>query len=291
MKEARMKNEAQNSGTMIVKASGEKEVFDIEKLKTSLRNAGANVEMISAIAEDIQSWVYDGLTTRKIYSRAYSLFKRMNKTGASLYKLKNAIMEMGPSGHPFEIFVGEIFRSRGYAVQTALVLDGASITHEMDVLASKGKEQILAECKFSVKQGNSVSIQVPLYVHSRVADIEEKMRMDIKHKDTIFETWIVTNSRFTPDSIRYSACKGIHLMGWDFPKNEGLKDAIEREKIFPITVLSTLNKTEKSALLAKGIVTCGQLLTDPGILDDLDIVKKKQKATRKELAELMGTSR
>jgi hypothetical protein len=124
-----------------------------------------------------------------------------------------------------------------------------------------------------------------------VADIEEKMRTDIKHKDTIFKTWIVTNSRFTPDSIRYSECKGIHLMGWDFPKNEGLKDAIEREKIFPITVLSTLNKTEKSALLAKGIVTCGQLLTDPGILDDLDIVKKKQKATRKELAELMGTSR
>jgi hypothetical protein len=271
---------------MIRKASGQLEAFNVEKLKASLKNAGAADEEITSIVDDISQWVYDGLSTKQIYARAYSNFKRLSKAGASHYKLKTAIMEMGPSGHPFEVFIGEVFKHWGYTVRTALVMQGASVTHEMDVLASQGNELILVECKFSVKQGNSVSVQVPLYVHSRVEDIVEKLREEKPYKDSKFVTWIVTNSRFTPDSVQYSRCKGIQLMGWDHPKSKALKDVIENEKIFPITVLSSLSKADKTALLADGIVTCKQIRDSSESIKGLNLSRQKLDSLQKELEAL-----
>lgn len=274
---------------MIIKASGQTEAFKIDKLEASLRNAGANEETIAMISADISSWISEGLSTRKIYARAYNLLKSINKTGASLYKLRNAIMEMGPSGHPFEVFIGEIFKRWGYAVKTAVVLQGASITHEMDVFAAKGDELSLAECKFSAKQGTSISIQVPLYVHSRVADIVEKYLEDDDNKATRYRTWIISNSRFTPDSIQYSQCKNIRLLGWDHPRDHGLKHIITEEKIFPVTVLNALVKSEKTALMARGIVTCLQLSQNPGELNRLAMNRKKQATVNKELENLLNS--
>lgn len=282
-----MQNDKNCAQIMIRKASGQMEPFKVDKLKASLRNAGASEDVITEIVEDISAWVNDGMNTKMIYARAYSIFKRLSKTGASHYKLKNAIIELGPTGHPFEVFIGEIFKQRGYKVKTAQVIQGASVSHEIDVLASLGKEQILAECKFSVKQGNSVSVQVPLYVHSRVEDIVDKLREDERFKDHTFVTWIVTNSRFTPDSIQYSSCKGINLMAWDHPHSQGLKDIIEREKVFPITLLNSLTKAEKSTLLSYGIVTCRQLSQVEESLNKLDLNPRKQSSLRRELEALL----
>lgn len=283
-----MEDKVNNSVIMIKKASGETEPFDVNKLKASLMNAGAGEDTITEIVIDIQHWVHSGVTTHKIYSRAFKLFKQISTSGALLYNLKKAIIDMGPSGFPFEHYIGEIFRRQGYIVEVGKVVQGLCITHEMDVIASRDQEQILAECKFSVKQGSSVSIQVPLYVHSRVNDIVEKYRQDKHYQDTSFSVWIVSNGRFSPDSIAYSKCKGIKLMGWDYPRNHALKDIIEREKMFPITILSNLSKNEKKDLMASGVVTCAQLLDQAAKLEKLGMSRKRQNAVVIELEALAG---
>nr|MDK2851018.1 hypothetical protein [Candidatus Cloacimonadota bacterium] len=281
-----MSEEMKNNQIRIKKASGDLEVFDPQKLKASLKNAGAQEDAISEIVNDIEEWVYDGVSTHKLYSRAYSLLNRISKSGAMLYKLKKAIIELGPSGYPFERFIGEIFRHRGYEVEVGKIVQGASVSHEMDVLALRDNVQILAECKFSVKQGHSVSIQVPLYVNSRVQDIAEKWREDERYRDIQFEAWVVTNSRFSPDSIQYSNKKGIRLMGWDYPGEEALKRVIEKEKIYPITILSKLNKSEKRDLINASVVTCGQLLDEIDILAKIGVPISKRRQVQKELETL-----
>jgi hypothetical protein len=135
---------------------------------------------------------------------------------------------MGPSGYPFEHFVGEIFKRQGYEVEVGVIMEGASVSHEMDVIAKKGSELILGECKYSHKQGFSVSVQVPLYVHSRVNDIVEKLQTDECYQDFNFIPWIFTNGRFTSDSSQYSRAKGINLMSWDHPSGHALKDLIRK---------------------------------------------------------------
>lgn len=270
---------------LIKKASGHTEAFDVNKLRASLKNAGAGQSAIEEVVSEIEEWVFDGVTTSQIYSRAFKIFRQISTSGALLYKLKQAILEMGPSGYPFEHFVGELFKRQGYEVQVGQVMEGASVSHEMDVIAAKGQELILGECKYSHKQGFSVSVQVPLYVHSRVNDIVDKLQKKERYQGFSFVPWIFTNGRFTSDSTQYSRAKGIKLMSWDHPSGHALKDLIERQRMFPITILSNLSKSQKSKLLMEGIVTCEQLMNQSDKLDQLELGKSKT-AVLKELAAL-----
>ncbi len=271
---------------LVTKASGEKEAFKIDKLIGSLHRAGAGSDIIDEIVADILSWVYDGVTTKKIYSQAFSLLRRKKAGPALRYKLKQAIMELGPTGYPFEHFVGILFEKQGYSVVTGQVLEGHCVTHEMDVIATGSDHQILVECKYAHDQGKHVSVQVPLYVRSRVDDIIRKRKELPEYLGFTFQGWVVTNTRFTPDSIQFGRCSGLHLLGWDFPAGQGLKDLIEREKIYPLTVLNQLTKKEKQKLLNEGIVTCSQLRQQKEALDTFELSKRKLAALMEELEHI-----
>jgi hypothetical protein len=281
---------SQPKGIKIRKASGEWEVFDVSKLKRSLHNAGADYDVIEGIASDIREWVFDGATTGNIYRRAYKLLRQVEAIGALRYRLKNALFSLGPTGYPFEQFIGEIFRKMGYKVLTGQVVQGMAITHEMDVIATRGKEQHLMECKYSHDQGNRLSVQVPLYVRSRVEDIVEKRKTDSAYRDFSFIPWVVTNARFSSDSEVYSSNKKIQLLGWDYPQGRGLKDVIEKEHVYPVTVLKSLGKKEQQQLMESGIVTCEQLMNQPDILAIILLSDKKQYAVMTELETMSQLS-
>ena len=272
----------------VTKKSGETEPFDVSKLKASLNQAGADPDVVNRIAEDISGWAVDGVTTGKIYARAYKLFRNLRGNKASRYQLKKALLNMGPTGYPFEHLIGELFRRQGYEVEVGRVVEGVSITHEMDVIATKEDQQHLMECKYSRDQGSRISVQVPLYVHSRVNDIVEKRRQHKRYQNVSFTPWVVTNARFSSDSMEYSRCKGIHLLGWDYPHGLALKELLEKERIFPITILRHLTKNDKQRLMADGIVTCTQLSEQPNRLHHLGLSKRKQQSVANEIEELTG---
>lgn len=270
----------------IRKASGDEELFDTHKLESSLHNAGADRKSIKKILIDIEGWIYHGVTTKKIYSRAFQLLNK-EKSGSSLrYKLKQAILELGPSGYPFEHFMGEIFKRKGYEIEVGVVVKGTCVSHEMDVIATKGGIQHIMECKYHKDQGKNVSVQVPLYVRARVDDIIRVRMKDPQYNGLSFTGWVVTNTRFSSDSIHYGRCAGLKLLAWDYPKGKGLKDLIEEVKIYPITILTKLTKKEKHAVIEKDIVTCGQLQQNLHVLDALNLSQRKYKALLKELQEI-----
>ncbi len=281
-----MDNKISKKNILIKKASGDEELFIADKLEHSLLNAGAKTETISKIITDIQDWIYPGVSTKKIYKRAFSILHRERTTASMRYKLKQAIFELGPTGYPFESFIGQLFKRKGFSTEVGVVVEGRSITHEMDVIATRDTIQYLVECKYHKDQGKQVSIQVPLYVRSRVDDIIRKRKEMDEYHGYSFSGWVITNTRFSADSIQYGKCNGLNLLAWDYPRDNGLKKIIEELKIYPITILHNLKKNEKQHILNQGIITCSQLLENIDLLKSFELSKSKYDTIIKELNEI-----
>ena len=155
----------------ITKASGEKVPFSEEKLRHSLERSGATESQIDFVVDEVNDLLYEGIPTGKIYRKAYEMLRKRSRSKAARYKLKKAIMELGPSGYPFERFVGAILEQQGFRSEVGVVVDGKCVTHEIDVLAVKNSKLILVECKFHNRPGVKCDVKVPLYIHSRFRDV------------------------------------------------------------------------------------------------------------------------
>lgn len=272
--------------TLIRKASGEKEPFSNRKFEESLKRAGADSETIAGISNEIENWLQEGVSTRKIYKKAFGLLRKERHGLAARYKLKKAIMELGPTGYPFEHFVGQLLRHYGYETHVGQILEGQCVQHEVDVVATANNKQIFVECKFYNSQGKYGSVRVPLYIRSRVDDIIKKRQTLPEFKDMTFKGWVVTNTRFTSDALDYGKCSGLHMVSWDYPRGHSLKDMIENEGFFPVTALTSLNKSQIQVLLDNGTVLCRQICTEPRLLDKVELKPAKKQKVLDEINEL-----
>ena len=281
-------NSFQGKLILVKKASGDEEPFAIDKLERSLQNAGASTSAIEKILVNIEDWIFNGVTTKQIYSRAFSILRREKNTSAMRYRLKRAIMELGPTGYPFEQFIGQLFKKQGFDIEVGVVVDGVCVTHEMDVIATHNKIQHLVECKYHKDQGKHVSVQVPLYVRSRVNDIVDKRKNMSEYRGLSFTGWVVTNTRFSEDSIQYGTGSGLNLLAWDYPRNKGLKETIEELRLYPVTILHSLTKIQKQELMDQSILTCLQLKENFHLLDSFTLSEKKKKKLKDELAHICG---
>lgn len=272
----------------VIKASGEKVPFEESKLRQSLIAAGAPPEAVDGITGQILNELHPGMTTKKIYQRAFSLLKKRSRPNAAKYKLKRAVMELGPSGYPFERFVGEIYKMRGYDTRTGVNIKGHCVMHEVDVLAQNDKEAMAFECKFGNSNGKKIDIKVALYVHSRVRDLEREWKKDPLHSGQKFHGGIITNATFSTDAIQYGTCAGMTLISWSFPKQGNLNQLIDHCQLYPITSMTYLTKTEKKHLIGKGIVLCRELAGRKELLDELRIPESRNKKILEELDNLCG---
>ena len=120
-----------------MKASGEVTDFSSDKLKESLVRSGADARTVNSIIETVERELYQGISTKEIYNRAFVLLKKHKSIYASKYKLKRAIYELGPTGFPFERFIAAVLKYSGYEVSVGEIMQGKCVTHEIDVIAKK----------------------------------------------------------------------------------------------------------------------------------------------------------
>jgi hypothetical protein len=273
---------------LIEKASGEKEAFDPDKLRRSLKRANTPDDLADTVVTEILAQIEPGMNTSEIYKMAFGLLRRRKGSNAARYSLKNAIMQLGPTGYPFEHFIGQVLASQGFDIKVGQVLQGKCVTHEIDVVATHNNTQYLVECKFYNNHGKYASVQVPLYVRSRVDDIISFREKLPEYKETRFFGWVVTNTRFTDDALMYGRCAGLHMLSWDLPKEKSLKDMVEQTGLFPITVLTDLNAKQKEQLLNKGIVLCRQLYHNQELLGEIGVLAQKKKRILEEMEGLCG---
>ena len=271
---------------LITKASGEKSTFSEKHIRKSLLRAGATEQQIEHILSDIYAALYEGISTKKIYDLAFSLLRKQTPHTAARYHLKQAIMELGPSGFPFEKFISEILMHQGYSTRVGEILQGQCVNHEIDVIAEKEAQYHMIECKYHNVQGIFCDVKVPLYIHARFRDVESNRSNSSGVAHHSFKGWIITNTRFSTDAIKYGTCAGLKLIGWDYPLKDGLKEQIDALGLYPLTCLTSLTKTEKQFLLNQQIVLCKDVLANEKKLKEAGMSAERINNTMQEATKL-----
>lgn len=277
-----------SSSLLVKKTSGERVPFAPEKLRSSLERSGATPEMSETILEEILPRLAEGVSTKKLYRMAFDLLHRRSKNLAARYRLKQAIMDLGPSGFPFERFIARILEHDGYRVEVGIIVEGKCVKHEVDVIALKGEHHFMVECKYH-HPGRFCDVKIPLYIQARFKDVEDQWKLIPGHGAKFHQGWLVTNTRFTSDALQYGHCVGLYLMSWDHPMKESLKDRIDRSGLYPLTCLSSLTRAEKQQLLDTGVVLCKEICKEPALLSRAGVRPARFDAVLKEGAELCAT--
>lgn len=270
----------------IEKFNGDIEEFQVEKLKTSLRRSKASESEIETIVEHIMPTLYDGIPSKKIYEKAFSLLKKYNLTSASKYSLKRAILDLGPTGYPFERLISALLRHKGFETKVGVILQGECVTHEVDVLAEKEGDTYTVECKFHSDQKAVSNVRVPLYINSRFLDIQNHWNKDPEKAAHLKQGWLVTNTRFSSDAVAYAECVGLQLLSWDYPENNGIKDNVDAYTLYPITTLTTLTQHEKDQLIEKDIILTIELFDAPDALKEIGVSKVRVERVLTEILHL-----
>ncbi|MFT5352210.1 MAG: Holliday junction resolvase [Candidatus Paceibacteria bacterium] len=260
----------------IVKNNGEKESFDPDKLKGSLERAGATVFVANDITSKIQKDIKDGSTTTDIYKEAFELLKKTEKKSALRYSIRRSVLDLGPSGFPFEKFIAEIFSAKGFTTEVGVTLKGHCADHEVDIIAYNEKELIITEAKFHNKSGIKTDTKTALYIKARFDDLQsEEFHLGGK-KRKMTQGLMVTNTKFTHTARKYVNCVGTYdLISWDYPKKGNLYDLMEETTLHPLTCVAQLSKSNKNELLDRGIVNCRSLRDEREVMKEIGLSDEK----------------
>ena len=275
---------------LVTKADGSQEVFRVVKLRSSLQQAGATKNEIKDIVKQIENTLYDGIKTEEIYRYAFTLLRQGGTPNAARYSMRRSLFGLGPTGFPFEDFLGRLFAAEGYVTKTRVIAKGKCAEHEIDVAAYKADHSFVAEAKFHARPGLKSDLQVVLYSYARFLDLKEQ-KICAGDICGVSELRLITNTKFTSTAIKYGECVGVTLLAWEYPKEGNLHDMIFAAKIFPITVLSSLSAKQKQALIARKVIICSDIVKKPHILRHLHLSKRKFETVLAEAHELCTTTK
>ncbi len=251
----------------VTKADKRREEFNEENVINSIKRAGIQEAVRGKVLQHVESKLYDGIPTSEIYHHIIEFLGESNQPySRSKYSLKESIMSLGPTGYPFEDFVAKLLQSDGYTTKVRQILRGECITHEIDVLATKNGKTSMIEAKFHNNPGTRSQIHVGLYTQARFEDV--------KAHNGLSEAWLVTNTKTTIDVNTYAQCKNIKVISWSYPDGGGLRDMIEKSRLHPVTILTSLNQSQKRTLLENHIVLCKEINLNPSLLGVLNLPKQ-----------------
>ena len=226
----------------VVKASGESEPFNSEKVYRACLRAGASPALAKIIIDQIEGILYDGISTREIYHEVRRLLEASRVEVAARYSLKEALMRLGPAGFPFETYIGELLEEYGYETKLRRIVEGFCVKHELDIIAMENagseSKMHMIECKYHNAPGIITGVKEVMYTYARFLDLKEGWEHGKCEK---FEkAWLVCNTKSSLDAQAFGRCRGIRLLCWKYPEGEGLESLIDRRALYPITVLRSL---------------------------------------------------
>ncbi len=264
----------------VIKKSGDREPFSEEKVMRSMQRAGLPSHLYDTVLAHIKSKLHPDIETAEIFAHIQEYLEKEDKPSSLRFNLKRAIFELGPTGFPFEVYISKVFTSQGYNCEVGLILQGDCVKHEVDLLIEKDGNKEIMEAKFHNQQGTKTDVQVALYTHARF--------LDLKNQHDLSGVWIVTNTKLTEDATQYARCKGVKMIGWNYPAKGNLQDFVENPQMYPITILDSLTLDEKRKLLEEDIVLCKDLAEAPDyILYEKLLLDKKRMEYAKEHARMI----
>lgn len=245
----------------VINSRGEKELFSFRKVYQSAKRIGASKSLAEEIAKTIQKEIYPGIKTLEIFKKIKQILRRKAPSLAIKFSLKEAMRKLGPTGFPFEKYIGEIFSQQGFQVKLNQHIQGFCLRYEIDFLARKGNLLYIGECKYRNLSERKVNSNIALSNYARFLDLKKGYFLKQKvFKNLKLKTILVTNTKFTTSAIKYSKCVNTCLLGWRYPKPEGLEHFIESQNLYPITILPSLKKDLADILTLEKIILAKDIL-------------------------------
>ena len=275
-----------NKKVSVVKSDGSREFWNEEKLHASLTHAGADEKTAREIVGHVTRELIDGIRTDEIYRHAFALLRKSARPAAARYSLRRAVLELGPTGFPFERYIAELYRHRGFSVLLDQTVVGKCVSHEIDVVAWNAEKLIMVEAKYHHDIAHKSDLKVALYVKARFEDL---LGMPVRcggAERRITDGLLITNTKFTERAIQYSACAGVKLIGWNYPAKGNLHDLIQEAGVHPITSLSSFSATDKRHLMEAGVILCRDLRDKKEKIAALGISPDRLTAALSESARL-----
>jgi hypothetical protein len=254
----------------VIKASGQTEEFNIQKLIDSLMRSGTPEYIARDIAERVERQIKPSMHTKHIYRIAKKILRQYSKTADMRYSIKRAIYMLGPAGYQFEKYFAEILKAYGYSTETNRFIKGYCVTHEVDIFAVHNGEGHVIECKYHSNGGIPTDLKIALYVYSRFMDIKKAYESKNENIVSINKGWLVTNTRCTSDAIKYANCMGLEIVSWKYPEEKSLERMIENKKLYPVTILSSIKRSSLDSLFKNNII----LVRDIADKDEATFIKQ-----------------
>ena len=219
----------------------------------SMKRVGVPDELQPMVVQHIKERLRPNIPTSEIFYHILEFLKTKDTKASLRFNLKQAIFDLGPTGFPFERYIERIFQYMEYRTQVDVILEGECVHHEIDLLVEKEGKRDMIEAKFHNQGGSKTEIHVALYTYARYLDVKEKNNID--------KVWIITNTKLSQDAVHYAQCKGINVIGWNYPDRGNLQNFVEYPGMYPITILNVLSNEERRQLLEHNIVLCSDLLS------------------------------
>lgn len=251
----------------IKKSGGGYQSFDPTKLCDSIKKAGAPGHVADNICEMVQQKIRPGATSSNIFREALRHLVKEDLDIAARYSLRRGINSLGPAGFLFEQYVEAVLRSHGFKTRRNVIMKGKCVTHEIDIVAEKGGKSYLVEAKYRNEEGIRTHIDQVMYAEAKVKDINNNSLNKKKKKHYL--PWLITNTKFTGNSINYAKCYGLELTGWTYPKKNSLEDMVVKNKVYPVTVIPSITKPALEEVAKRGMILAQDLL--PYSVEDLAI--------------------
>ena len=239
----------------MTKSDGTKVPFDRAKIVETCIRTGLDTRTAKEIADYTERTLSDGATTHQIYDFVKDEIEKRNPRSAALFGLRDAIADL--DSESFERYTKAVLEAHGWKCQWNQITPGRAVEHQVDVIAQRGDETWLIECKRHFNPHRWCGLDVMLQVQARLEDLRDGS-FDQKNKYKWTGAWIFTNTKFSEHAKNYATAKAERMTGWRSGEF-GIERLVEEKKVWPVTMLK-LDLMTKAKLLSSHITTVQDVL-------------------------------
>jgi hypothetical protein len=268
----------------VTKADGSKQPFDKEKIVHTCLRMGANGDVANLVAQQVEKSLCEGITTQKILQIVFALMRKHKPAIKHLFDLKHGIslMESKPE---FEVFVRAVLMHSGFQVKPNTILKGLCGEHEVDAIAIKDGLTYFVEAKHHVNYHALTGLDESRIARAVMEDVTEGYAHGVTGIK-IDRAVIITNTRYSEHAVKYGGCRNILQIGWVSPEGFGLRDVVEKYRLYPLSCLRGVSAETRLHLAEAGIVLVKQLLEQ-----DTRYLERKIGLPRETVLSLMEKAR
>jgi hypothetical protein len=269
---------------LVTKADGSKQLFDEEKIVRTCLRMGASREDALQIVQQVEGRLYEGISTRKILQMIYSLMRKQKPAVKHLFDLKYGISLMEPKPE-FEAFIRILLVHSGFKVEPNTILRGLCGEHEADAIATRDGMTHFVEVKHHNSYHALTGLDESRIARAILEDVTEGYSHGLS-SIKIDRAMIVTNTRYSEHAMKYGRCRDILQVGWSSPEFFGLREMVEKHKLYPLSCLRGISAKVRLRLVEAGVVVIKQLLEQ-----DLRYLERKTELPRETILSIMEKAR